>query len=428
MDQEQAQPGDLAPGRGRDGEPPSPGQAQPDDWCLHHFDHLSPELAATMPDTMARMRELCPVARSDAYDGFWVVTRYEDALSVAQNWDVFSSAHGLSVSRAPTVVRNLPVEADPPEHRIFKRLINPYFTPAAVARWEQPTRDLVTRLIDDFIEDGACEFMEAFARPFPSLAFFGLAINAPAADLEKVACLASKSSTPNDPKARECWLGLYNWIKDFVWQRRGQPPRGDVVDAVLNASVDGRPITEDEIIGTVQLLILGGLETTAGALGLMLARFCSQPEIPALLRGKPELIPSAVHELLRLDPSFVSVGRTAVRDAELGGHQVRNGDKILIHWASANRDGAEFPGPDSFDLGRERNRHLSFGAGPHRCAGSNLARLNLRVALEELLGRLDDIRLPDGADIRYHPGLTRSPLSLPITFTPGPRRLDGAVA
>ncbi len=292
-----------------------------------------------------------------------------------------------------------------------------------MAEWEQPTRALVTRLIDAFIEDGACDFMAAFARPFPSLAFFELALNAPAGDLDRVAYLASKSSTPNDPEARECWLGLYHWIRDFVGQRRGQPPRGDVVDAVLAASIDGRPITEDEVIGTVQLLILGGLETTAGALGLMLGRFCAQPEIPALLRREPELIPNAVHELLRLDPPFVSVGRTAVRDAELGGRLIKAGDKVLIHWASANRDHGEFGHPDGFDLGRERNRHFSFGVGPHRCAGSNLARMNLRIALEELLRRLDEIRLADGADIRYHAGLTRSPVRLPITFrpvTPGP--------
>ncbi|WP_199485254.1 cytochrome P450 [Actinomadura craniellae] len=395
--------------------------ALPDDWCLRHFDHLSPDLAATMPDTMARMRELCPVARSEEHDGFWVVSTYEDVLGVAQNWEVYSSAHGLGVSKAPTVVRNLPVQADPPDQRIFKRLINPFFTPAAVAPWERPTRELVTRLIDDFIEDGGCEFMDAFARPLPSLTFFDLALNAPADDLEKVAYLASKSSVPDDPEARECWLGLYQWIKDFTRARRGGPEHGDVVDAVLNARIDGRPITEDEIIGTVQLLILGGLETTAGALGLMVARFCAEPEIPALLRARPELIPSAIQELLRLEPSFVSVGRTAMRDADLGGRQVKKGDKVLIHWASANRDAGEFTDPDRFELDRERNRHLSFGAGPHRCAGSNLARLNLRVALEELLRRLDDIRLRDGAKIEYHRGLTRSPLSLPITFTPGPR-------
>lgn len=388
----------------------------PDDWCLHHFDHLSGELAQTMPETMARMRALCPVARSDAYDGFWVVSGYEEVVSVAQNWQAFSSAHGLSVTRAQMVVRNLPVEADPPEQRVYKRLVNPYFTPAAVAPWEQPTRELVTRLIDAFIDDGACEFMDAFARPLPSLAFFEFAINAPAGDVEQVAYLASASSNPNTPNARECWLGLYQWIREFVAGRRGQPPQGDVVDAIMNATIDGRAITEDEIIGAVQLLILGGLETTAGVLGLMLLRFCEQPEIPALLRGRPELIPDAIQELLRLETSFVSVARTAVRDTELAGQPIKSGDKVLIHWASANRDGGEFDDPDVFDIGRERNRHLSFGLGPHRCLGSNLARMNLRIALEELLARLDDIRLADGAQIRYHAGLTRSPLSVPITF------------
>ncbi|QFG20321.1 cytochrome P450 [Actinomadura sp. WMMB 499] len=393
----------------------------PDEWCTRRFDHLSPDLADTMPETMARMRELCPVARSEEHGGFWVATRYEDVLDVAQDWAVYSSAHGLGVSPAPTVIRNLPVQADPPEQRIYKRLINPFFTPAAVAPWEAPTRDLVTRLIDAFVEDGACEFMDAFARPLPSLAFFELALNAPPEDLDEVARLASKSSVPDDPEARDCWLGLYAWIKEFVARRRAEPPRGDVVDAVLAAEIDGRPITEDEIIGTVQLLILGGLETTAGALGLMVARFCAEPEIPALLRRSPELIPAAVQELLRLEPPFVSVGRTVMRDTELGGRPLKRGDKILVHWASANRDGAEFTDPDAFDPGRERNRHLSFGAGPHRCAGSNLARLNLRVALEELLRRLDDLELRPGAELHYHRGMTRSPLDLPITFRPGPR-------
>ncbi|GAB2831880.1 cytochrome P450 [Actinocorallia aurea] len=395
--------------------------AMSDEWCSRHFDHLSPELAATMPATMARMRALHPVARSEEHGGFWVVSGYEEALAVAQDWEVYSSAHGLGIPRAPLVVRNLPVQADPPEQRIFKRLINPFFTPAAVAPWEAATRALADRLIDSFVESGRCEFMNEFARPFPSLSFFQLAINAPEADLEKVAYMASKSSTPDDPEARECWQGLYAWIRDFTRARKAAPPLGDVVDAVVHAEVDGRPITEEEVIGTVQLLILGGLETTAGALGLMVDRFCADPSIPALLRERPELIPVASLELLRLDPSFVAVGRTAMRDADLGGCPVKAGDRVLIHWASANRDSGEFPDADSFDPARERNRHLSFGAGPHRCAGSNLARMNLKVALERVLERLHDLRHEEGTKVKYHRGLTRSPDTLPITFTPGPR-------
>lgn len=392
-----------------------------DDWCQHHFDHLSPELAGDLHGVLARMRSRCPVAHSDRYGGVWIVTGYDDVLGVAQDWETFSSAHGLTVPPSPIAVRNLPVEMDPPLHRVFKRLINSYFTPAAVAPWEDRTRKLVTELIDAFVEKGRCDFMAEFARPYPALSFFDVAINAPAGDVEKVAYLASKSASPNDPEAAACWAGLSQWINDFVEQRRREPPRGDVVDAVLNADIEGRPITQDEIIGTVQLLILGGLETTAGALGSMMIRFCEHPEIVERLRSRPDVIPRAVEELLRLDGPFIAITRTAMRDTAINGHEIREGEKVIIYWASANRDHDEFADPDLFDLDRASNRHLAFGAGPHRCAGSNLARLNLRVALEELVARLPELRLGESSDIHFHSTFNRAPLSVPITFTPGAR-------
>jgi cytochrome P450 len=387
-----------------------------DEWCRHHFDHFSAALAADLTGTLARMRTLCPVAHSDQYGGFWVSTRYEDVLGVAQDWATFSSAYGLTVPVSPIAVRNLPVEIDPPLHRIFKRLINAYFTPAAVAPWEDRNRALVNRLIDSFVDNGRCDFMAEFARPYPALSFFEAAINAPAGDIEKVAYMASKSSTPNDPEAAACWAGLSEWINDFIEQRRQGGPKGDVVDAVIEAEVEGRPITQEEIIGTVQLLILGGLETTAGALGSMMIRFCQDPSIPDLLRSRPDSIPAAVEELLRLDGPFIAITRTAMRDSDLGGKAIKKGDKVIIYWASANRDESEFPDADQFHLDRASNRHLAFGAGPHRCAGSNLARLNLRIALEELLPRLRDLRLDEGADIHFHSTFNRAPLSVPVTF------------
>lgn len=387
-----------------------------DDWCREHFDHLAPELAADLQPTLARMRRECPVAHSDRYNGFWVFTRYEDVLAIAQDWQTFSSAQGLTVPVSPIAVRNLPVEVDPPLQRVFKRLINPWFTPAAVARWEGRTRALVVRLIDGFAADGRCDFMAAFARPYPALSFFESAINAPADQVEKVAYLASKSGTPNDPEAAECWAGLSEWIRDFVESRRAGAPRGDVVDAIIGATVEDRPITDEEIIGTVQLLILGGLETTAGALGAMMIRFCREPEVAERLRRDPGLIPQAVEELLRLDGPFISIARTATRDTEVGGQAIKAGEKVIIYWASASRDEAQFEDPDRFDPERRSNRHLAFGAGPHRCAGSHLARMNLRVALEELLSRLTDIRLDEPADIRFHSTFNRAPLSVPITF------------
>ena len=389
-----------------------------DEWCAGHFDHVATELAQNLHETLAHMRAHHPVARSEEHGGFWVVSRYEDVLRVAQDWQTFSSAHGVSVPGNENVVKAIPEHLDPPLHREYKRLINAYFTPAAVAPYERPTRELIGRLIDGFIEAGRCDFMADFARPFPGLAFFELVLNAPSDRVAELNDMATAVSEPDNPRRREAGQGLYSWIKDFLDTRRRQPPRGDVVDAVLAAEIEGRPITEDDAIAVVLLLILGGLETTAGALGQFVLRFCREPEIPTLLRRHPERIPEAVEELLRLEPPFIAIARTAMADTEIGGRQIRKGDKVLIYWASANRDETEFECPAAFDLDRPSNRHLAFGAGPHRCAGSNLARLNLRVALEEVTRRLDDFRLQPGAGpIPFHSVLNRAPLTVPITFT-----------
>jgi cytochrome P450 len=396
-----------------------------DEWCAHRFDHLSPALALDLHETLARMRADHPVAYSEAHGGFWVVTRYEDVLRVAQDWKSFSSAHGVSVPESKKmVVKAIPEHLDPPLHRIYKRLITPWFTPAVVAAYEQPTRRLVTRLIDEFVEAGSCDFMADFARPFPGLAFFDLVLHAPPDEVAEINELSTVASISTHPRARESWQKMFAWISDFVARRRREPPRGDVVDAVLAAEVEGRPIGDDEVIGVIQLLILGGLDTSAGALGQFMIRFTREPEIPALLRDRPGLVPDAVEELLRLEPPFIAIARTATCDTEVGGQRIPKGDKVLIYWASANRDGAEFGCPARFDLERSANRHLAFGAGPHRCAGSNLARLNLRVALEEVVRRLHDVRLQEGVEpLPFHSALNRAPLTVPITFTPGPREL-----
>lgn len=400
-----------------------------DEWCSGHFDYLAPELSAALHPTLERMRERCPVAHSDAHGGYWIVTRYEDVLRVAQDWETFSSELGVSIPKTQMSVQAIPEHIDPPLHREYKRLINAYFTPAAVAPYEEPTRALVTRLIDGFVETGRCDFLTEFARPFPGLAFFELVLHAPSDKVGRLNDLATRASMPNNPDARACWAELTGWIDDFVEQRRSQPGRGDVVDAIMTAEIEGRPVTHEEVRGLILLLILGGLETTAGALGHFMIRFCAEPAIPALLRERPELVPDGVEELLRLEGSFLGIGRTARHDAVIGGQRVAEGDKVLIYWASANRDEDEFPDAASFDLHRRSNRHLAFGAGPHRCAGSNLARLNLRVAVEEVVRRLTDLRLEASEEsLPFHSAFNRSPLSVPITFTPGPRVGPASVA
>lgn len=402
--------------------------AVPDEWITHHFDIHAPELGADLHNTLARARRMCPIARSDVYEGgYWVATKYEDVLRIAQDWETWSNQLGITVGpdsdkgdgHGGLVIP--PVGFDPPLQREFKRLINRHFTPAAVAPWEDATRALVTRLIDGFVERGECDFMDAFARPLPGLAFFDLALHAPAEDLEQVnewATLASLTSREGSADAR---TALAMWISEFVNRRRAAGSRGDVVDAIIAAEIDGRPISDLETIGAVMLLVLGGLETTAGVLGMAMLRFCEDPEIPETLQAHPERIPDAVEELLRLDGSFICIGRTARHDTELAGRPVKAGERVMIYWASANRDADEFERPDEFDPDRLANRHIAFGAGPHRCAGSNLARMNLRIAFEELTRRLADVRLQPGAEISYDSAMNRAPVSVPITFTPGSR-------
>jgi cytochrome P450 len=387
------------------------------DWFLHHFDPLAPRLATELDDTMTRMRLDCPVAHSDQHGGFWFLTRYEDVLTVLQDWETFSSAQGLTVPATSTVFPHLPGDVDPPVQRLYRRLINPYLTPAAVAQWEEPTRAVANRLIDQFSDAGQCDFMSDFATPYPALTFFDFALHAPRDAIPWLQDVAAAATNPTHPRNRESWEEFTSWIDGFVEQRRQQAPCGDIVDAIIGAEVDGRPVTQREVIGMLQQLIEGGLETTSGALGMCMLRFCEDPAIPELLRRKPELVSEAVEELLRLDTPFLCIGRTATTDTEIGGHRIKQGDKVLVSWASANWDEAEFPSPGTFDPQRPKKRHLTFGAGPHRCVGSNVARLNLRVAIELIVDRLDDIRLQDCKEpIPFHIAYNRTPLTVPISF------------
>jgi cytochrome P450 len=396
-----------------------------DEWLTEHFDYLARDFGDDIHPALARLRARCPVAHSDEYGGYWILTRYDDVLAAAQNWETWSSEFGGGVGIKPAgmTVKAIPVHIDPPLHREYKRLINVWFTTAAVATYEERTRELVTRLIDEFVDAGECDFQAAFAQPFPGLAFFELVLAAPPEEAREVNHHAHTAANPGNPDTAKHWAALNDWIVQFLDRRRRGPRRDDVVDAVLHAEIEGRPITEAEIVGIILLLILGGLDTTAGVLGANMIRFCEHPEIPAMLREQPELVPAAVEELLRLDGSFIGIGRTARHDTELDACPVATGEKVYLSWASANRDEAEFANANEFDPARPRNRHLAFGAGPHRCAGSNLARLNLRVAIEELISRLDDIKLQvPASEIGWHTGFSRTPLSVPITFSPRPVR------
>ena len=386
---------------------------------LYHFDHRGPALAHHLHDSLALLRERCPVARSDQHGGYWIVTRHADVVAAAQDWEAFSSQLGVSIPANPNVALAIPEHIDPPLHREYKRLINRWFTPAAVAPLEEGARRIAAELLDAVVADGRCELMADYAVPFPGLVFFQLVLGAPADELAHVNEAATGATDPGNPASRDCYVALNEWIRDFAERRRSEGRTGvvDVVDAVLAAEIEGRPIRDDEVQGIILLLILGGLDTTAGVIGQSAIRFCLQPEVAEQLRRQPELVPQAVEELLRLDTSFVGIGRTVRDDTVLAGQAMAAGDKVYLSWAAANRDPAEFDDPDEFRIDRARNRHVSFGAGPHRCAGSNLARLNLRVAIGELVDRLPDLRLDVPVEeLGFHTAFNRRPLRVPVTF------------
>ena len=207
--------------------------------------------------------------------------------------------------------------------------------------------------------------MDAFARPLPGLVFFDLVLHAPPDEVAEINRLATTAATPTHPESQACYAKLLAWVDEFLNRRRDEPPCGDVVDAVLAADIDGRPITHDEVLGVVSLLIFGGLDTTAGALGFMMARFCREPEIPSLLRRQPELLAPAVEELLRLDSSLVFMARTATRDTQLRDQLIKTGEKVLVSWVAANRDETEFAHSDKFPTSTVRPIAISRSAsGP----------------------------------------------------------------
>jgi cytochrome P450 len=401
------------------------GNALTDEWIAEHFDHLSPELSPVFDETLERMRSICPVTHSDEHGGFWIVASYEECLKVLQEWQTFSNAEGVSIPMRLSEPPLPPDEFDPPIHREYKRLINAYLTPAVVARHEPATRHMADKLIDALIEDGHCEWMSVFAHQYPRLTFFENVMHAPAKDIDQLNQWVDIVTTQRENEDYlEVNRQLVDWIERFIEERRSGEPKGDVVDAVINATIEGRPITREGILGAVQLLMFGGFSTTAAALGSIVLRFARHPELVARLENQPSSIPDAIEEFLRLDSPVVAMARSVVRDVEIGGKQFKKGDKVLFELSSANRDSGEFDNPDDFDLDRDRNRHLAFGAGPHRCAGSSLARMNLRVALEQVVSRLHDIRLQDGAEpIRYMTAFTRHPVAVPISFAPGPKVL-----
>jgi len=362
------------------------------------YDHFDQRYIVDPYEFWAALRAQEPVARSDHHGGFWVISRYADIMAAACDPATFSSQDGTGTPPIPTKL--LPIDTDPPLHQKYRKVINPSFTPQAVRGHEDEWRALAKELIAQLPSDGEIELCSGFAVPFPqqvALRMIGFPDD-DRPDLARWIDDITRLRGIDDEKVGEAAMGVMTRIIERLEERRlGASPAAlkpdDLISAVLDGEVDGRPLDEDEQLFTMVLLLLGGLDTTTSALALAMAHLADHPDDRARLLADPDLMDSAVEEFVRVATPVQGLGRTVTRDTEVGGCPLQAGDRVFLLWASGNRDAEAFERPDEVVLDRHPNHHLGFGAGPHRCVGSHAGKLMVKIALQELLPWLGEYRI-----------------------------------
>lgn len=381
-----------------------------------HVDFTSDETRDDLYGVIGQLQAQCPVVHTDAHGGYWVVTRHKDVSAILCDYENFTSTEGVTVPRAETPLRALPMESDVPIQQQYRKLLNPFLSPAKSAALESKIREVVREFIDEFLAKGRCDAVAELAQKVPSTVVFRLLFDADESDIESLhGWVTDFAYDPTSPKAMEGALGLISWCYGLMGERKANP-RGGIVQAVVDGEVDGRPITEEESLGILSLLIFGGFDTTANAIASSLIHLARHPELQVELRVHPDRLKAAMEEFLRYDPPVIGLARRAIKDVVVGGQTIPAGDAVYFSLAGANHDDIQFDRPDDLDLDRWPNKHLTFGAGVHRCVGSHLARVMLQVSLEEILASMHDIALE--GEVEYYQAAARGPKALDITFTP----------
>jgi cytochrome P450 len=380
---------------------------------LENLDIYDPATPGHLHDTLRFARERCPVARSEMHGGYYLVTRYDDVATVLHNDPTFSSAHGKSIPHRQGVAMP-PIDLDPPMHGAFRRLLNPYFTKAALSRHEDAIRDMCNQNIDGWIARGQFDAVSEFASPFTAAVLARVILDIE--DLDEIAVAQQRVEAIGQANAADAWVALQRYVEQLLEQRaKSAVSDDDVLGALATGEVDGRPLTDDERVGVVMVLMAGGLDTTKGALASIIQHMTEIPGLEARVRD-PAWTRTDLDEFLRLDSPVTCLARFVTGDVDLGGQHLHEGDWVLVHYMSANRDEQIFAASETLDFDRTRNPHVAFGLGIHRCLGSNLARLELSLGFEVLLGRIHDLALAEGTELQYAPGVTWHPLELPVTF------------
>lgn len=404
-----------------------------------HFDRHTPEYRHQFDAITADLQARCPVAWSDTYGGHWVASGHQAVFDIARSADLLSNDHDINNERKgytgisipePGPIRAGFLEMDPPEQREYRSALNPYLSPAAVARW-QPLADDVTRAcLDEVVESGRIDFVDDLANVVPAvltLAMMGL----PLADWDAYcepahAFIYTPVHSPDHPRVIEQAMAMVGRLAQAVTTGR-EHRRPGLIDALINAQIGGQAPSDEDIVSALFLLIGGGFDTTT-ALTAHALEWLSEhsAERDRLRADLPRLLNSATEEFLRFYTPAPGDARTVTTRCEIAGTTFDEGDRIWLSWAMANRDPAVFPDPNTVHLDRQFNRHSSFGLGIHRCIGSNMARMTFKTMTTHVLQRLPDYVCDSAGAEHYETiGVINGMRHLPATFTAGPKHGDG---
>lgn len=386
------------------------------------LDHHGADFRDRPYELMAELRAKCPVAHVDAHDGFWVLSSYDAVFEAVQDFETFGNGMQKAVPTNQMSVPLIPIDIDPPMLQKYRRLLLPYLSPGAASRQEPRLREMASELVDAFIESGQADLAQDFFTPLPArwiLEMLGFESGGWREWIEWVHAAIHDRTTDPD---RGMWgiLSLYEAIGGEIALRR-ETPRDDLLSELMVTQFEGQNLRDDELVGMVFLLLLGGMDTTAGLTGNTVLRLDSDPSLRQRLLDEPSILGSATEEFLRHDTPTMGIGRVVRRDTVFRGRQLVEGDRVFLMFASANRDEAVFVDPDDIDLDRAENRHMAFGLGPHRCIGSNFARTMFKVMITELLTRMPDFKVSGDVERYGDAGDVYAVRHLPVSFTPGPR-------
>jgi cytochrome P450 len=391
-----------------------------EDWNSD-FDVMDPAYIEDPFSIWDKLRLTCPVAHTDRRGGAWLLTTYHDVTKAAHDIKRFSSLEVGVIGAEegepdPLLPYGLPpISSDPPLHTWTRRLLLPWFSHNRIEGYEVMTRDLSRSLIDGFISEGHADAAADYAQQIP-VRIIATILGVPSTlsdtftgwvrDVLEFADVKERAKSGGD--------AIVTYLIEQLELRKNDP-KDDLISKLAHTTHDGDAIEDGVVLGMAGLVLIAGIDTTWSAIGSSLWHLATHPEDAARLVAEPELMDSAVEEFLRVY-SPVTMARVVTLDTEFHGYPMYEGDKVLMNFPAANRDPEVFERADEVVLDRSHNRHVAFGSGIHRCAGSNLARMELKVALEEWLNRIPEFHLADGAQVTWAGGQVRGPRSLPVVF------------